>query len=117
MKVLVTGAFGNVGTYTLQKLLAQGYSIRCFDLKTKRNQKTAHKFRKRVEIFWGDIRDKKLVEQAVREQDIVIHLASILPPMVNTKPKFAWEVNVEGLANLLSAIKIQWWRKKYVNDC
>ena len=40
MKVLLTGAFGNVGTSALEELLERGHQVRCFDLKTKVNEKT-----------------------------------------------------------------------------
>jgi len=34
MKVLITGAFGNIGTSAIDKLLKQGHKVRGFDLKT-----------------------------------------------------------------------------------
>jgi len=39
MNVLLTGAFGNVGLSTLEELLRQGHQVRCFDLKTRANEK------------------------------------------------------------------------------
>ena len=41
MKVLLTGAFGNVGLSTLEELLKRNYDIRIFDIKTKRNKRLA----------------------------------------------------------------------------
>ena len=50
MKVLVTGAFGSVGTYVLKELLKQDHQVRCFDISTKltkkrsKNSRTVLKF-------------------------------------------------------------------------
>ncbi len=39
MKVLLTGAFGNVGLSTLEELSKRGHQITVFELKTKKNLK------------------------------------------------------------------------------
>ena len=44
MKVLLTGAFGNVGTYCLQELIRQQHQVRCLHRKSKRAEKIAAKF-------------------------------------------------------------------------
>ena len=43
MKVLLTGAFGNIGVSTIHELLKQGHQVRCFDVDTPVNRKTAKK--------------------------------------------------------------------------
>lgn len=106
MKVLVTGAFGNVGQSTIIALSNKGYSIRCFDLRNDRNIKIAKKMQKRypaLEIFWGDIRRYEAVEKAVQGVQAIIHLAAIIPPLSEIKPDFAYTVNVEGSRNLIKA--------------
>ena len=57
MKVLLTGAFGNIGESTLLALLEKNYDIRCFDLQTERNEKVAKRLGKKgnFEIIWGDV--------------------------------------------------------------
>jgi len=57
MNVLLTGAFGNVGTSTLAQLLNQGHRVRCLDLKTKTNEKAARRIVDRAEVMWGDLRN------------------------------------------------------------
>ena len=54
MRVLVTGAFGNIGASTLHELIDEGHQVRGFDLDTKRNRETARTFGGRVEAVWGD---------------------------------------------------------------
>ncbi|HIC90175.1 MAG TPA: NAD(P)-dependent oxidoreductase [Anaerolineae bacterium] len=113
MKVLVTGAFGNIGTSTVEALLKQGHTVRCFDVKTRANQKVARKFRGQIEVVWGDLRRPQDVTAAVRDQDVVAHLAFIIPKMSVTgvesekHPELARAVNVGGTRNLLDAMEAQ----------
>ena len=57
MKVLLTGAFGNVGASALDELLRQGHAVRCFDLQTPGNERAARRYRDRIEVVWGDLRN------------------------------------------------------------
>lgn len=111
MNVLLTGAFGNVGISTLGELLQRGHTVRCFDVKTKTNIKAARRFQGRIEIAWGDLRKPEDVAAAVEGQNVVVHLAFVIPKMSHTgveseaRPEWAREVNVGGTQNLLRAIK------------
>ncbi len=101
MKVLVTGAFGNIGTYCLQELIRQQHQVRCLHRKSKRAKKIAAKFAGQIEIVWGDVRDVEAVRRAMSSQDVIIHLAYILPPNSDEKPELAQAVNVNGTRNLI----------------
>ena len=79
MRILLTGAFGNVGSNTLATLLERGHQVRCFDVPTKANKRVARRFKQRVEIAWGDLRDPEQVAAAVVDQDVAIHLAFVIP--------------------------------------
>ena len=107
MKVLLTGAFGNVGWSTLKEMLNKNYNIRIFEIKNKRNKRLANKYKKDVEIFWGDLRNYKDIEQAISNIDIVVHVAAIIPPLADKKPKFAEAVNVGGTENIVKAMENQ----------
>ena len=107
MKVLITGALGNLGSNTTKKLLEQGHQVRCFDIKTKPNEKKAKKLPGRAEVFWGDIRKTDDLAAAVKGIDVVIHLAFLLPPLTDTKPELARDINVGGTQKLIEAIKNQ----------
>ena len=107
MKVLLTGAFGNVGLSTLKEMINRDYDIRIFDIKTKKNRRMAYKFKKDVEIIWGDIRNYKDVEKAVSDIDVVVHVAAIIPPLADKKPKLAEAVNIGGTTNIVKAMELQ----------
>ncbi len=103
MKVLLTGAFGNIGSNTLEELCRQGHQVRCFVRPRRANQRKARRLAGKVEIAWGDIRNKDEVKAAVQGQEIVIHLAYIIPPRCLEEPEIARQVNVEGTRNLIEA--------------
>lgn len=108
MKILLTGAFGNVGESTLEILLSRNYEITCFDKRTLENARVARRFKRKVEkIIWGDIRDSKKVELAVEGQDLVLHIAAIIPPKANRNFEYTTEVNTGGTINVVNAIKKQ----------
>ncbi len=105
MKVLVTGAFGNVGASTLKALIAKNkYEITCFDRPRFANRKESRKFKKDVKIIWGDLRNAKKVEKAVKGQDIVLHIGAIIPPAANRSKKRTLSINLGGTKNIVDTI-------------
>ncbi len=111
MNVLLTGAFGNVGQSVLEELLRRGHAVRCFDLPTRANRRAAGRLAGRAEVVWGDLRQPADVAAAVEGQDAVVHLAFIIPKMSATgqesesRPDWAYEINVGGTRNLLNAMR------------
>jgi nucleoside-diphosphate-sugar epimerase len=111
VRILLTGAFGNIGTHALPHLLADGHTVRCFDVATPANRRAANGWQKRVETLWGDLRHPADVAAAVQGQDLVIHLAFVVPRLsvtgVNSedRPDWARAVNVGGTLNLLAAMQ------------
>ena len=114
LRILLTGAFGNVGLSTLNELLKRNHKIRVFDIKNKRTRHLAHKFKNRVEIIWGDIRNSNDVEYVVSGCDVIIHVAAIIPPIADKKPRFAEAVNVGGTSNIIEAMKKQPQKPKLI---
>lgn len=113
MRVLVTGAFGNIGQAALESLLHHGHHLTAFDAPTRRNRRVARRFRGQVRVIWGDIRDPQAVAQAVAGQDVVVHLAFVIPHLSATgqgseeAPTWARAVNVGGTRTLIAALEAQ----------
>lgn len=107
VRVLLTGAFGNIGKTTLHELLEQQHTVRCFDLPTPQNQQAAKQFGDQIDIVWGDLRKPEDVSKAVDGVEAVIHIAFIIPPPSEIKPEFAYSVNVGGTKNLIEAMQNQ----------
>lgn len=111
MNVLVTGAFGNVGRATIEELSERGHRVRCFDLPSRANRIWARRLPSPGGVVWGDLRDQAALLAAVEGQDVVIHLAFIIPKMSVTgveserRPHLSRAVNVGGTRNLVGAIR------------
>ena len=104
MKVAITGAFGNIGSNTISQLAVAGHQITAFDVDTRANRKAARRQSFEATIIWGDIRDADAVSEAVRGQDVVIHLAGIIPPNSERQPHLAQDINVQGARNIIESI-------------
>ena len=107
MKVLLTGAFGNVGQNTLKQLKVRDHEVTCFDLPNSANKKICAKLSKKIrfKMIWGNILNKKDIKKAIKGIECIIHLAAIIPPLSETSQKLAHKVNVEGTRNLIEAAK------------
>src|SRR5215469_2261190 len=103
MKILLTGAFGNLGTSTLIELLAQGHQVRCFETRHKSRKRIANRFAGRIELIQSDLRKPADLVRAVQDQDAIILLACMLPPHSEERPDVAYAINVDGTRNLLAA--------------
>jgi nucleoside-diphosphate-sugar epimerase len=105
MKVLLTGALGNVGLYTVDALLEEGHEVVAFDLRTPRARRSASRLDPRVEVAWGDITDPTSLAAALEGVHAVVHLAAIIPPHVDAAPDLARRVNVDGTRSLIEQME------------
>ncbi len=103
MKVLLTGATGNIGGHTIPELIRQGHRVRCFCRDAPDHRRRAREWPPPVEIAWGDVRDPGAVARAVSGVQAVVHLAGVIPPRSEEEPDRAREVNVDGTRNVVSA--------------
>ncbi|WP_162932268.1 NAD-dependent epimerase/dehydratase family protein [Solimonas sp. K1W22B-7] len=99
--VLLTGAFGNIGSQVLRQLLAAGHRVRCLDLANDRTRALAAGFGERIETAWGDLGDPAVVSAALQGVDAVVHMAAIIPPLSESNPALATRVNVTATEELL----------------
>lgn len=107
MKILLTGASGNIGSHALPHLVGRGHRVRCFARLSTVNRRLARQWAPEAEVAWGDITDPNAVARAVDGVDAVIHLAAMIPPLADEQPDQAREVNVGGTANVVAACLAQ----------
>ena len=107
MKVLLTGATGNIGSHTLPQLVDRGHTVRCFARLTTVNRQRARALPAGAEVVWGDITDAAAVRHATAGVEAVVHLAAIIPPRADEEPAYAHRVNVDGTANVIAACRAQ----------
>jgi len=107
MKIIVTGGAGFIGKHLVKFLITKGINVTIFDnfSNSERNSTTYLK-NQGVKIIEGDIRKIKDIDNAVKDHDVVIHLAakiSIEESIEN--PSETFDVNVNGTKNVLNACK------------
>ncbi len=107
--VLVTGAFGLVGSATVKHLAAAGRHVVATDLDTPATRKAATNLSAGITVRWADLTDAAAVERLLADVSpaVVIHLAAVIPPLCYAKPALARKVNVEATANLVKAAEAQ----------
>lgn len=105
--ILLTGASGTVGFEVLKQLIENGhYQITVFDKKTQLSKEKLEPFSNKVDLIYGDISKPQDLE-AIKNIDVAIHLAALIPPFADEHPELAKKVNTEGTKNLLRQLEKQ----------
>ena len=114
--VLVTGAFGLVGSSTVKRLAADGRRVVATDLDIPANRKAAGKLPPGVEVKYADLTDPAAVDALVAAvaPAAIIHLAAVIPPFIYTRRELAEKVNVGATRSLLAAAEKQPTRPRFV---
>lgn len=106
-KVLVTGAGGFIGSHLVEKLFYHGYTVKAFVHYNSRNSwgwLDSSVCRERIEVISGDIRDADIVRLAMRDVEIVFHLAALIGiPYSYHSPEAYVDTNIKGTLNILQS--------------
>ncbi|WP_445666651.1 NAD-dependent 4,6-dehydratase LegB [Fodinibius sp. AD559] len=111
MKVLITGADGFIGSHLTESLLEEGYSVKAFCYYNSFNSwgwlDTFPKNKlDEIEIFTGDIRDPNGVRTAMKDVNVVFHLAALIGiPFSYHSPDSYVDTNIKGTLNILQAAR------------
>lgn len=110
-KVLLTGADGFIGSHLAERLLQEGCKVRAFVYYNSFNSwgwldTLPAEIRDQFEIFSGDIRDPNGVATAMKDIDVVFHLAALIAiPFSYHSPDSYIDTNVKGTLNIIQAAK------------
>lgn len=110
-KVLVTGADGFIGSHLTELLVREGYDVRAFAYYNSFNtwgwlDSLDGKIKDNIEVFTGDIRDPNGVRTALKDIDVVYHLAALIAiPFSYHSPDSYVDTNIKGTLNVLQAAR------------
>ena len=102
-KIFITGGAGYVGSVLTPYLINKGHIITVFDLMLYGN---TLKKGKNLNIIKGDIRNTELLKEAIKGNEIVIHLACISnDPSFELNPTLGKEINLDSFTPLVEISK------------
>lgn len=113
-QVLVTGGMGYVGSRLVPHLLSEGHQVRVLDLmlyseaglEALRSDPRHAGWGDRFSLVRGDIRCPEVVREAVRGQEVIIHLAAISnDPTGEVDEVLTRQVNFDAVGMLLAMAK------------
>lgn len=101
---LVTGGAGFIGANLVEQLLKDGHKVRVLD--NFSGGKFPERLQKSAEYMEGDIRDQKIVNQAMQGIEGVFHLAAVPRVPYSVKhPEETHDHNINGTLNVLLAAR------------
>lgn len=103
---MITGGLGTIGRWVLRELRRQHHDVTVFDLDTPRNRGRGREFTD-INICWGDLRDAGQVIRATASQDVVLHMAFVLPPATERDPQGTVATNVGGTRHVIAGCLAQ----------
>ncbi len=108
-QVLVTGAGGFIGSHLVERLVAEGASVRAFVRYNSRGDSgllrlSPKEVIQKVQIVAGDIRDTDAIHKAVEGCQVIFHLGALISiPYSYLHPLEVAEANMMGTLNVLMA--------------
>lgn len=110
-KVLVTGADGFIGSHLTEHLVRLGADVRAFVYYNSFNSwgwldEAGEDIKQSLDVFAGDIRDPHGVRTAMKDCDVVMHLAALIAiPYSYHSPDTYVDTNIKGTLNVLQAAR------------
>ena len=110
-RVLVTGADGFIGSHLTEHLVELGAAVRAFVCYNSFNSwgwldETDERIKQSIEVFSGDIRDPNGVRTAMKDCDVVLHLAALIAiPYSYHSPDTYIDTNIKGTLNVVQAAR------------
>ena len=102
-KIFITGGAGYVGSVLAPYLIKKNYEVTVFDLMLYGETLIKNK---NLRIIKGDIRNTKLLKEAIKGHDTVIHLACISnDPSFELNPALGKEINLDAFKPLVEISK------------
>jgi nucleoside-diphosphate-sugar epimerase len=107
MKVLITGGAGYLGSNLTRHLLEAGYTVTVLDNLMYDQVTLLHLFgNPKFQFELGDVRDKKLLQELVGLNDVIIPLAAIVGmPACKANPELTVAVNYQQVADIVEVLR------------
>lgn len=107
--ILVTGGAGYIGSVLVPKLLDSGHNVTVYDNLLYGGDGIINNFLKpNFNFIKGDILDKEKLSSAIKDNDVIIHLAAIVGYTACRKDEsYSYKINHEGTKNVVDCLNGQ----------
>jgi CDP-paratose 2-epimerase len=111
VRILITGSAGFIGCNLAHAWMAQGHTVTAFDNLSRPGSERNLEWLSAtagdaLRIIRGDIRDADAIAAAVRDVDVLVHLAGQVAVTTSVKnPREDFEINALGTFNVLEAAR------------
>ena len=118
MKIIVTGGAGFIGKHLVEFLITKGINVTIFDnFSNSKKNSIIYLKNQGVKIIEGDITKIQEIVNAVKDQDMVIHLAAKISVEESIEnPSETFYTNVDGTKNVFIACKKNHIKKMIVSS-
>ena len=105
-KILITGGAGYIGSMLATKLIEKGYKVTVIDnLRFSKNSLDHLFIYRNFKFIFGDVRNRNLIKQNIKKQNIIIPLAALVgAPLCEKYKKEAKEINFESIKYMLKIV-------------
>jgi dTDP-glucose 4,6-dehydratase len=110
-KILLTGADGFIGSHVAELLVRSHRRVKAFVFYNSFSSwgwldSLPKEILEQIEVYPGDIRDSYCVRNAMRDCDVVMHLAALIAiPFSYEAPENYVDTNIKGTLNVLQAAR------------
>jgi len=105
-RYLITGGAGFIGSHLVERLVAEGQSVRVLDNFATGKRANLASFADKIELIEGDLRNPDDCRTACEGIDIVFHEGAVPSvPLSVQDPVTSHEANIDGTFNILMATR------------
>ena len=99
---LVTGGTGFIGSSISELLVRKNYNVKILDNNSRGSFTKIKKLKNKIKFIKGDIRNKNLVDKALKNTDAVVHLAYVNgTKYFYSKPVEVLDIAIKGMINVI----------------
>lgn len=118
MNILITGGGGFQGSHLAESFLKDGHKVSILSTYSDVSKANLAGILNKINLIWGSVTDKEIVDKSVRGHDVVFHLAGHINVDESLEDPFIFlEANVLGTYNVLEAVKKYQNRLIFASTC
>jgi dTDP-glucose 4,6-dehydratase len=118
MKIIITGGLGFQGGHLAEAFVSRGHQVTLFNTCSDLLKPTIELLKDKTTIIFGSVTDPVAVAKAIRDHDVVFHLAASVNVDESLKnPRLFIDTNVLGTHHVIEAVREYGIRMIHASTC